>query len=114
MKAGSMLITRPVNPEDIKLGDIIAFRVPGGKEMVVHRVVDISMSGDNQYRFVTRGDAIKETDYVIDESDIIGRLYLYIPLAGYLIWFIIILTVAVIILLIRDRIKYRVKSQISS
>ena len=87
LKNGSLVVSVPVEPADIELGDIIVFKNSSG-ETVIPRVVDIFILEDENYHFNTRGDAEEKTDSSINENDIIGRQHIHIPILGRLVQFI--------------------------
>jgi signal peptidase len=82
---GSIVIVRRVNPEDMRVGDIIAFKT--GESKTIHRVID-KVVGNGSFYFRTKGDANEDPDpWVVRPEDILGELQLTIPYYGYLIWF---------------------------
>jgi signal peptidase len=56
VKVGSLLLTRPVNVEDLQVGDVITYRSPGNHTMLTHRIVDMRQE-DGEWVFQTKGDA---------------------------------------------------------
>lgn len=57
MAVGSMVFTRPVDPADLVVGDVITFVRPGGTgELVTHRVVGVATAAGSP-SFTTQGDA---------------------------------------------------------
>jgi signal peptidase len=101
---GSIVIIKKVNPEDIKVGDIITFKA--GELTVMHRVID-KIVENNTYYFRTQGDANNVPDpWIVKPEDVYGALLLTIPFYGYLfhyapISFTLFLLVSIIILIIR-------------
>jgi signal peptidase len=82
---GSIVVVRRVNPEDVNVGDIIAFKV--GESKAIHRVVGKVVGGGSFY-FRTKGDANEDPDpWIVKPEDVLGKLYLVIPYYGYLIVF---------------------------
>jgi len=82
---GSIVVVRRVNPEDVKVGDIIAFRT--GESKTIHRVID-KVGEDGSFYFRTKGDANEDPDpWIVKPEDVLGELQLTIPYYGYLIWF---------------------------
>ena len=54
--AGSLTLLRPTLPEDVRVGDIIAFPDPsGGTRLIVHRVVALTNDAEH-ITAVTKGD----------------------------------------------------------
>lgn len=82
---GSVVICKKVKPEDIRVGDIIAFR--RGDSKTIHRVVEKVPAGGSFY-FRTKGDANEDPDpWVVKPEDVIGVLHIQIPYYGYLMRF---------------------------
>jgi signal peptidase len=112
---GSIVIVRSIKPEDVKVGDIIAFKT--GESKTIHRVIEKVVEGGSFY-FRTKGDANEDPDpWIVKPEDVLGILYLVIPYYGYLIWFartpfgiILFILVPAIILIVgevRNILKYR-------
>jgi len=81
---GGMVITRPVELEDITIGDPILFRMPGmeAEARIVHRVIEITQI-DNQLFFRTKGDANEYPDLdLVSSQNFIGKTVLYVPNVG--------------------------------
>src|SRR3989344_8837042 len=94
--AGSIVIVRP-NKEFISpiastplynSGDIIAFRSKNdSKTIITHRIVG-SQVKDNSVAYKTKGDANDDVDgWVVNQKDIVGKSYLTVPMAGYILAF---------------------------
>jgi signal peptidase len=82
---GSIVIVRKVKPEDVRVGDIIAFKT--GESKTIHRVIEKVVENGSFY-FRTKGDANEDPDpWVVKPEDVLGELQLTIPYYGYLIWF---------------------------
>jgi signal peptidase len=86
LHTGDLVLVR--RQADYAVGDVVAYRVPDGEQgegaMVIHRVV----GGDGVGGFRTRGD---NSDSGLDDpwqpraSDVVGRLWLRVPLVGPLV-----------------------------
>ena len=84
MMPGGMVISHPITPEDIRVGDIILFQEPETGAPVCHRVIDIEENNGELF-FQTKGDANAYTDTnPISRKDIIGKTTLYVPQVGKL------------------------------
>ncbi len=84
---GSVVITRPVAPESIQVGDVIIYSFLYGPGLTTHRVVKIE--SDNGLKFITKGDANRDPDpNPVLPVQVGGMVALDIPYAGYLIAFI--------------------------
>jgi len=84
IKLGSMAVVRPVDPQDIRWGDIISYTSPhDARTTTTHRVVGVVESEDS-LMFNTKGDANEDPDnYAVPAEDINGRVWFSVPYAGY-------------------------------
>jgi signal peptidase len=82
---GSIVVVKKVNPEDVKVGDVIAFET--GESRTMHRVVEKVVENGSFY-FRTKGDANEDPDpWIVKPEDVSGALMLTIPYYGYLLIF---------------------------
>ena len=83
VKVGSLVITRPVRPEEVVVGDIIVFRpVSVGENMITHRVIAIGRS--SSIYFETKGDANDKPDpFTVPAQNLIGKVSFHAPHWGY-------------------------------
>ncbi len=83
LKVGSLVVTRPVKPEAIVVGDIITFRpTTVGENLITHRVVGIGQS--SSLYFETKGDANDGLDpFTVPARNLVGEIYLHVPYWGY-------------------------------
>lgn len=83
---GSVIISRPVNPEEIRTGDIIVFASRTGSFITTHRVIGIERTPGLQ--FITKGDANRGQDpSPIPAGQVLGTPVLVIPYLGFVIPF---------------------------
>ena len=88
IKTGAMIATSKVTPEEVQVGDIIAFRIEGMDTPICHRVIEIKETEEG-IGFQTKGDANEEPDtWVVKPENLIGRMTFHIPYVGYLAKFI--------------------------
>jgi signal peptidase len=87
IKAHSLLVTRSVNPEDIKAGDFITFRRGFTEEDLITRRV-IGITRNSPISFVTGGDADKAGPLMVPSSSVLGKVCLRVPFAGYVTEFL--------------------------
>ena len=80
MEVGDLALTRPVDPRDLRIGDVIRFRE--GNTPILHRLITIERSPQGPL-FVTQGDANNAPDRPIIAEQIEGRVVLTIPEAGW-------------------------------
>lgn len=88
----SLITVKRVAVEDLKIGDPISFHtslVPGGSMTIVtHNLADISES-DGNYSIRTKPEISDQWDsWVLDETDIIGRVETITPELGLLVLFL--------------------------
>jgi len=87
VKVGSLLLTRPADVEDLKVGDVITYRSPGNHTTLTHRIVSIRQQ-DGERVFKTKGDASLEPDprEVILRGQV-SKMAFDIPYLGYVVDF---------------------------
>lgn len=105
---GDILISKEVEPEEIKIGDDITYMSDEqGSEgkLITHSVVDIK-NEDGVYKFTTKGIANTSNDPEISEEQVYGKvIYKPVILSGinkitrnvYAFYFLIIVPIAIII-----------------
>jgi signal peptidase I len=84
---GSLIITKDV--ADYRIGDVVTFdSVQSGETVpITHRIIDIQEIDNNKF-YQTQGDANTAPDVdLIQKDDIIGKVYVRIPLIGYIFSF---------------------------
>ena len=83
MRAGSLAMMLPIEAEDVKVGDIIAFEPPWDPDVIVsHRVIGVRY--DEQISFDTKGDATEDSDpYYVPARNVHGKVIFSIPYLGY-------------------------------
>ncbi len=76
------LALAPVDPADVRVGDVIAFQTEADRPMVTHRVVSIDHDA-NGLKFVTKGDANNDADRdAVAASSVRGRVVFGVPYLG--------------------------------
>jgi len=90
LKTGSLVVTRPVEPQEIVVGDIIAFSPNGvtlGENEVIHRVIGIEEA--SPLYFKTKGDANDNPDpFMVPARNLVGRICFKVHYVGYFIRFL--------------------------
>ena len=88
LNLGDIVVLKGVDPEEIKVGDVIAFNVAQRFQreynyppVITHRVVEIIRVGSDLY-FQTKGDATEKDPFTVPASDVIGLYAWKIPYAG--------------------------------
>ncbi len=90
MQAGDLIVLSGVDPKTLRKGDIVAVNVPktardqyGLSGQIVHRIKRIGHDSAGLF-FITKGDANEGADvFQTRPGDIVGKLRLDIPAAGY-------------------------------
>lgn len=87
LNTGSLIVTRPVDPDSIEISDIITFNTATVSDgTVTHRVTGIDTGWP--LTFQTKGDANEDSDpFTVQERDVVGKVVFNIPLLGYLTQF---------------------------
>ena len=85
--AGDIVITGPVDVNEINTGDIITFRSSPDGRLTTHRVASIEKG--ELLGFQTKGDANEGLDpFVVPETDIVGRVCFHVPYFGHVSHFV--------------------------
>ena len=94
-RSGDVLITKEVDPNTIKKGDVITYRpstnpTNASTNFLTHRVVkvDNKLGNEKGLFFTTRGDANKTDDMPISASALVGKEIAVIPKIGGILLFI--------------------------
>lgn len=88
LKVGSLVVTRPVKPEAITVGDIITFKPTTiGKTPITHRV--ISIDRNSPLSFITKGDANGRHDpFSVPARNVVGKICFHVSYVGYVTEFL--------------------------
>lgn len=88
MPVGTMVWMEPVDPAQIKVGDIIAFNPPWDPDVTVsHRVIEVIE--EPTLGFYTRGDANEDPDFdVVPAEHVLARVSFNIPNLGYVLGYV--------------------------
>lgn len=83
MPAGALALMLPIAPEEVEVGDIIAYEAPLDRDVTIsHRVVEVR--ADEALSFVTKGDAVEEADpFLLPAGNVLGKVVFDIPYLGY-------------------------------
>lgn len=83
---GTLVVVKPVEIEDIAIGDVITYQLESGEATVVtHRVISVGTSlGSGERTLRTRGDANTAADQApVQEVQVKGRLWYAVPYLGH-------------------------------
>lgn len=74
IRAGDLLMVRPVALEEVRIGEIVAFRKEEShKVLTTHRVVDKGIQGAQPY-LMTKGDRNLYRDVPLFAQDVLGKV----------------------------------------
>lgn len=82
---GTLIVVRPVNPDDLRIGDIVTYQMQSGRPGVItHRIIAIASSSDGSRSFTFQGDnnAAPDSEQIL-EVQIQGRLWYSVPFVGF-------------------------------
>ena len=82
---GDLIYVKPVDPDSVKVGDVITFVMNNKLDIATHRVVDID---NDKNCFYTKGDTNNTIDPEVHFNNLIGIPVFKIPLLGYVSDFI--------------------------
>ncbi|HEY0239701.1 MAG TPA: signal peptidase I [Friedmanniella sp.] len=83
---GALVVTRPVQANDLAIGDVVTYQIRSGEPAVVtHRVVALRLAADGQVLAQTKGDFNGAPDpELVQPEQLRGRLWYSLPYLGYL------------------------------
>ncbi|WP_311210657.1 MULTISPECIES: signal peptidase I [unclassified Aeromicrobium] len=83
---GTLVVVRPVDMDDISVGDTITYQLRSGEPTVVtHRVVGSGVRADGTAVLTTRGDANQVSDArTVRQEQVRGRVWYAVPYLGRL------------------------------
>jgi len=94
LKAGDLIMISDVDPNDVKVGDIIVFTVPSAVRefynyppVVAHRVTEIRDMEQAGKGFRTKGDNTGGDPFTVRSQDILGIASTRIPYIGFILLF---------------------------
>ena len=106
---GDILISKEIEPEEIKVGDDIVYQGEKGSysgKVITHRVISIEKQEDENYKIITQGVANNAQDPEIDQTQVYGKIICKLHILGFLskitrniyaFYFIIFIPVAILI-----------------
>jgi signal peptidase I len=87
LPAGTLIIVKPIEPQDVRIGTVITYQLDSGEpEVVTHRVIEIQSpnlpGGDPS--FITKGDANSAPDAKpVMAVQLRGAVWYSVPLIGW-------------------------------
>ena len=87
VKVGSLLLTRPVDVDALRVGDVITYRSPGNHTTLTHRIVSMRQQ-EGDWVFKTKGDAsLKPDPQEVVLRGQVSKMVFDIPYLGYVVDF---------------------------
>jgi signal peptidase len=81
---GTLIIVQPVEPDDVRVGDVITYQIRSGDPAVItHRVIAIDSDSSGALTFTLLGDNNGEPDDPVREVQIKARLWYAVPYLGF-------------------------------
>ena len=106
---GDVLISKEIEPEEIKVGDDIVYQGKKGSysgKVITHRVISIEKQEDENYKIITQGVANNAQDPEIDQTQVYGKIIYKVHILSflakltrniYVFYFIIFIPVAILV-----------------
>lgn len=84
--AGTLVVVRPVDLADVRVGDVVTYQLRSGEPAVAtHRVVGVGWTADGEKVLTTRGDANAAVDAApVREVQLRGEVWYSVPWMGRL------------------------------
>lgn len=81
---GTLVVVKPVDTDEIVIGDVITYQLESGRSAVVtHRVIGVRTGVDGEPEFLTQGDANTAADpEPVRSVQVRGRLWYAVPHLG--------------------------------
>jgi len=85
LNPGDIVVSTYINPEEIKINDVITFSyIDNPENCITHRVINIT-NENGSIGFQTKGDANEDPDLrIVQSSELVGKVALVVPYLGYL------------------------------
>jgi len=86
-EVGDVLISKEVEPEEIKLGDDIVYKGEKSSfygKIITHRVISIEKQEDGNYKIVTKGTANQQEDPEINQTQVYGKIIYKVKSLSYI------------------------------
>ena len=83
IEVGDLIFVSPVKPEELKAGDIIAFKEKNSLSVTTHRIIEVVKQEDGTFAYSTKGDANNVADQdQVTEDRLVGIYRGRIPKVG--------------------------------
>ncbi|EAR25736.1 peptidase S26B, eukaryotic signal peptidase [marine actinobacterium PHSC20C1] len=81
---GTLVVVKPIDPNEIAMGDVITYQIESGKPGVItHRVTGVTNSSDGSRTFTLQGDNNDVADELqVLPIQVVGKLWYSVPWIG--------------------------------
>lgn len=83
IEVGDVAIVGKINPQILKVGDVIQFQTEERQIPTLHRIIEIQEKEGKKTTFITRGDANSATDDPVQLQQVVGKVIFKVPRAGW-------------------------------
>jgi signal peptidase len=84
MPPGTVIVVRPVEPQRIRIGDVVTYQATSDKPMLVtHRVTEVTRSPEGRLGFTLQGDNNDAPDEPVRPEQIRGRVIYAVAYFGW-------------------------------
>ncbi|WP_297497967.1 signal peptidase I [Thermococcus sp.] len=100
---GDLVITRPVDPSELHVGDVILYEIHigGNTYRITHRIVEIRTDPSGRYYFITKGDNRRYPDpWSVYPGQVLGKVVLVIHTVGILWYYTPMIVLALLLFVI--------------
>lgn len=82
---GTLVVVAPVEPSEVRIGDVITYQIESGQPAVVtHRVTEVVTSTSGETTFILKGDNNADADPPVLAIQLQGKLVYSLPWVGNL------------------------------
>lgn len=83
IEVGDLIFVGKAEPEDLKVGDVIAFMEEGSTTVITHRIIAVETAEDGLIQWQTKGDANPSADTEpVHQNNLVGIYRFRIPKVG--------------------------------
>jgi signal peptidase len=84
MPPGTVVVVRPVDADEIRVGDVVTYQAASGEPMLVtHRVTEVTRSTEGRASFTLQGDNNDAPDEPVRPEQVTGRMIYAVPYVGW-------------------------------
>ena len=81
---GTLLVVKPIDPDDVRIGDVITYQIRSGDPAVItHRVIAIDSDSLGESSFILQGDNNGSADDPVRPVQVKAKLWYAVPYVGW-------------------------------